>query len=113
MQVLNVQRALVFYQQIKQRETQLYIEGILDRFGSEADKNRFKKARSQYSIYVETVELDIASVIVRELEKLRNDFESGIRDLDKAIDDLDATVDLLNALASVLGILAKIITLPV
>ena len=64
-------------------------------------------------MFVQTVEIDIATVLVNELEKNQVAFEDGIKAINEKIQVIDNTVNFLNLLERWLNILGRIIDLTI
>jgi prophage DNA circulation protein len=64
-------------------------------------------------MFVQTVEIDIATVLVNELEKNQVAFEDGIKAINEKIQVIDNTVNFLNLLERGLNILGRIIDLTI
>lgn len=113
MKLSEAQDRMEFYSTIKKIETKLYEPEVEDLFDAEGNqtKNKFKTFRGQYSLYILKIENNILSVLVDELDKLKDSFQSGITNLENAIDAANNTVGILQILGQVLGIIGTIVKL--
>lgn len=108
-----VEQKLKFLNEISVIQAKLFRPGIEVEFPDEAQKIQFKKSRLLWTIYVQTVEIDIATVLVAELEENKSDFEAGIESINEKIQEVDDTVDFLNLLGRVIEIIGRIINLKI
>jgi hypothetical protein len=102
-------KTLDFFEEISLFEIQLYAVGIESRFSNDEDLKKFKKLRLKWSAFVDMIQIDIATVLVGELQKLESDFQSGIESLKAETQSMKDAVKFLNLLSSVLGIVDKIV----
>ena len=102
-------KAIEFFEKISAFEVKLYAIGIENRFPDPDELKKFKKFRLKWSFFVDEVQIDIATVLVEELQKLEPDLDEGIESLKKTIEDLQNTVDFLNLLGNVLGVIGQIV----
>lgn len=102
-------KAVEFFKVIKDFEVKLYAIGIENRFTDPDELIKFKKLRLKWSFFVDEVQIDIASVLVNELQQLEDEFKDGIKSLEQNVQDLQDAVDFLKLLGDVLGIIGKIV----
>jgi len=109
----EINKKLEFLKEISAIQAKLFSPGIESRFPDEEQKKKFKRFRLKWSMFVQTVEIDIATVLVNELEKNQVAFEDGIKAINEKIQVIDNTVNFLNLLERGLNILGRIIDLTI
>jgi hypothetical protein len=109
----EINKELEFLKEISAIQAQLFSPGIESRFSNEEEKKQFKRFRLKWSLFVGTVQIDIATVLVNELEENQVDFKDGIEAINEKIQDINDTVDFLNLLERGLNILGRIIDLTI
>jgi hypothetical protein len=107
----DIDKQLKFLNEISIVQAKLFRPGIESEFPNEDEKKQFKKARLKWSIYVQTVEIDIATVLVNKLEKNQDEFEAGVQSINKEIQEIDDTVGFLKLLERGIQVLGKIVNL--
>lgn len=109
----EINKKLELLKEISATQAKLFSPGIESRFPDEEQKKKFKRFRLKWSMFVETVEIDIATVLVDELENNQVAFEDGIKAINEKIQEIDDTVGFLNLLERGLNILGRIINLTI
>lgn len=109
----DIKARLEFLKEISLVQAKLFRPGIESEFTDEEQKKKFKKFRLEWSRYVQTVEIDILSVLVNQLEENQPAFEAGIEAINQEIKEIDDTVGFLNLLERGLNILGRIIDLTI
>ena len=109
----EIDKKLTFLKEISGIQAKLFSPGIESTFSNEEEKKKFKKFRLKWSMFVQTVEIDIATVLVDELETNQVAFENGIKAINEKIQGITDTVQLLNLLEKGLNILGRIINLTI
>lgn len=109
----EINKKLEFLKEISVIQANLFSPGIESRFPAEDQKKKFMRFRLKWSMFVQTVEIDIATVLVNELEKNQVDFKDGIKAISEKIQEIDDTVGFLNLLERGLNILGRIIDLTI
>lgn len=105
----RAKKAIEFFEKISAFEVKLYAIGIERRFTDPDELKKFKKFRLKWSFFVDEVQIDIATVLVDELQKLEDPLNEGIESLQNTIDNLQNTVNFLNLLGNVLGVIGQIV----
>jgi hypothetical protein len=109
----NNDKKLGFFKEIKDIQVKLFRPGIENEFQSQELKNKFIDYRLKWSDFVEKVEIDIANVLVNQLERNEGDFKDGIEAINQEIKKINDAVVFLNLLGRTIGILGKIIQLAI
>ena len=109
----EIDKKLEFLKEISAIQANLFSPGIESRFPDEEQKKKFKRFRLKWSLFVQTVQIDIASVLVDELENNQVAFSDGIKAINEKIQEIDDTVGFLNLLERGLNILGRIIDLTI
>ena len=107
----DIKTRLEFLQEISLIQAKLFRPGIESEFPDEEQQKKFKKFRLKWSMFVQTVDIDIATVLVDKLEENQSAFEDGIEAINEEIQEIDDIVGLLNLLERGLNILGRIITI--
>ena len=107
----ELNKRLQFLQKIKETQVKLSRPGIESKFSSSNEIEKFQEYRRKWKHYVETVEIDIATVLVDRLKQNEADFEAGIEAIDREIQQINDTVGFLNLFGRTIGILGRIIKL--
>ena len=107
----DMKARLKFLQEISLIQSELFRPGIESEFTDEEQKKQFKKFRLKWSMFVQTVEIDIATVLVNKLEENQSGFEAGIQAINVEIQEINNTVGFLNVLERGLNILGRIVTI--
>ena len=94
----DIKARLEFLREISLIQAKLFRPGIESEFTDEEQKRKFKKFRLKWSMFVQTVEIDIATVLVNKLEENQSGFEAGIQAINAQIQEIDDTVGFLNLL---------------
>jgi hypothetical protein len=107
----EIEARLKFLEIISLLQSKLYRPGIESQFLDPDQKKKFKFFRLNWTLYVETVQIDILSVLIDQLELNRSEFEAGIEDINAKIQEIDDAVSFLARLERGLMILGRIIRL--
>lgn len=110
--MLDPNKTLEFYRKIKETEVELYKSGIESEF-SDKDRSIFQDYREKWRRYVDTVERDIATVLVERLKQNEADFETGIKAINQEIQEINDTVAFLNLFERTIATLGRIVTFPI
>lgn len=106
-------KRLEFLKEISLVKARLFRPGIESEFVPDERKKKFKKLRLEWSRYVETVQIDILTVLVDRLEENESAFEEGIRSIETEIQEIDNAVEFLKSLERGLEILGRIVDLTI
>lgn len=109
----EIDKKLEFLKEISVIQANLFSPGIESRFSDEEQKKKFKRFRLKWSMFVQTVEIEIATVLIDDLENNQLAFEDGIKAINEKIQEIDDTVGFLNLLERGLNILGRIIDLTI
>jgi len=107
----DIDKQLEFLRAISAVQVKLFRPGIESEFPDPEQKKRFKKHRLNWSLFVETVEIDISSVLVNELEANEVGLLSGIAEINQQIQEIDDTVGFLKLLGETLKIIDRVVQL--
>ena len=108
----DLDKRLKFLKKIKETQVKLNQPGIERKF-SDNQIEEFKEHRRKWRNYVETVQINIATVLVNQLEQNEAHFEAGIEAINQEIQDINDTVSFLNLFGRTIGILGRIIKLAI
>jgi hypothetical protein len=108
-----IEKELEFLAAIKSVQVKLFRPGIESEFPDEEQKKQFKKLRLQWTLYVETVEIDIATVLLGKLQENEENLKNGIENIQKEIQKVDNTVGFLNLLGRIIEILGVVVKLAI
>ena len=100
-----------FFQKIKEIQVELYRPGIESKF-TPNEIEKFREYRRKWRNYVETVQINIATVLLDRLKQNETAFETGIEDINREIQEINDTVSFLNLVERTIGTLGRIVTLP-
>lgn len=98
-----------FLDEISAIQNLLTTPGILGKFPDEQQKKQFKKFRIEWKKLVNQTRIDLASILVSELQANEVELNKGIDAIAQEIQQLDDTVAFLNLLGKTIEILQKII----
>ena len=100
-----------FLDKISEIQNQLTIPGILGKFPDDDQKRQFKQFRTEWKRLVSKPRINIARILVSELEANEIELNEGIDAINKEIKKLDDTIGFLNLLGRTIEILGRIIKL--
>lgn len=109
----EIKERLEFFKEISLVQAQLFRPGIESEFPDDEQKKKFKRFRLEWSRHVQIVQIDIATVLVNQLEKNQSAFEDGINSINQEIQEIDDTVGFLNLLERGLKIIGRIVDLTI
>lgn len=109
----DIKARLDFLKEISLVQAKLFRPGIESKFTNDTELKKFKKLRLQWTVYVETVEIDILSVLLDKLQENQSDFEDGIKGINQKIQNINDVVGFLNLIQRGLDILGQIIDLAI
>lgn len=97
-----------FLDKISEIQNQLTIPGILGKFPDDDQKRQFKQFRTEWKRLVSETSINIARILVSELEANEIELNEGIDAINKEIKKLDDTIGFLNLLGRTIEILGRI-----
>ena len=97
-----------FLDKISEIQNQLTIPGILGKFPDDDQKRQFKQFRTEWKRLVNETRINIARILVSELEANEIELNEGIDAINKEIKKLDDTIGFLNLLGRTIEILGRI-----
>ncbi len=100
-----------FLDEISAIQNLLTTPGILGKFPDEQQKKEFKQFRLEWKKLVNQTRIDLASILVSELQANELELNKGIDAIVQEIQILNDTVAFLNLLGKTIEILQKIIIL--
>ena len=109
---LDSDKRLEFFEKIKEIQVKLYQPDIESKFPPN-EIEEFLEYRRQWRNYVETVELDIATVLVERLQQNETYFKAGIEAINQELQEINDTVGFLNLFERTIGTLGRIIQLAI
>ncbi|MEH2215393.1 hypothetical protein [Nostoc sp.] len=110
---IDSKKKLAFLKNISAIDEKLYQIGVESKFTDPKQKEEFKNHRQKWTKFVNTVQINTATVLVNKLEQNEKGFEDGIKAINQEIQEINDTVGFLEILGRTIDIFDNIVRLAI